>query len=229
MGATVGSGPVISVLVASRRRPQLLARMAESLVTHARDAKSFEILIACDSDDIQSLQVWAELPPAKDAQWRAIVVPRMGYANLHVYYNALADIATGDWLLLLGDDTFVVTHGWDDLLADKPCDRIINTGNPNDRNYSRTALMHPAVPRAWHRIMGRIAAYSQFDTYLYAVGTMAARIEMPWLFDIGHVAEGAGPSDRIADEVTREISYATELPIEEAVKDAELIKAHYSC
>jgi len=224
-----GSHPLISVLVASRRRPHLLARMAESLLDKASDRLAYEVLVAVDSDDIQSLEMWSVTPPAKASQWRAIVGPRMGYQRLHVYYNSLAEIARGDFLLLLGDDTFIVTPGWDDLILSKPADRIYNTGNPNDRNYSANALMHPVVPRLWYTLTGRLAAYSQFDTYLCAVGAAAGRIDMGWLFDIGHVAEDAGPSDRILDEVTREIRYSHELPIEEAAKDAEIIRAHYLC
>jgi hypothetical protein len=219
--------PPISVLVATRRRAPLLARLAMSLVDNADDARSFELVLAFDSDDTETLDQWAKCDAARRVQWRSLVGPRMGYANLHVYYNALAEIARGDWLLLLGDDTFVTTDGWDDRIRSKSCDRIYNTGNPNDPDYSRVSLMHPVVPRAWYVAAGRLSAYSQFDTYLHAVGHAVGRIDMGWLFEVGHVMEGAGPSDRIRDEVTAAIVYSNDLPIEEARRDAAAIAALY--
>lgn len=221
MGAAVT--PPIAVLVATRRRPGLVARMATSLVEKAADPQSFEILLAFDSDDTKSLGDWAGLDVARRTQWRAIVGPRLGYSRLHEYYNALAGIARGDWLLLLGDDTFVTTPGWDARILAQPCDRIYNTGNPNDPTYSRMSLMHPVVPRAWYTATGRIAAYSQFDTYLRALGQATGLIDMGWLFEIGHVHESAGPSDRILDEVTAEIAYSSDLPMDEVLRDAEIL------
>lgn len=226
----VGSivSPRISVLVATRRRAPLLARLAESLVRNASDPKSFEMLLGFDADDTKSLDDWTSLPPADAVRWRALVGPRAGYKNLHTYYNSLAEIACGDWLVLLGDDTFVTTPGWDGRILSKPCDRIYNTGNPNDPDYSRISLMHPVVPRAWHSVTGRLSTYSQFDTYLNAVGHATGRIDMGWLFDVGHVMEGAGPSDRIRDEVTAEIVYSNALPTGDVTRDAKLIAELYS-
>lgn len=223
MGTSVK--PSISVLVATRRRAPLLCRLADSLASNASDVISFELLLAFDTDDTKTLDQWAGSEQASRLQWRAMVGPRMGYQGLHVYYNSLAEMARGEWLLLLGDDTFVKTPGWDDHIRDQTCDRIYNTCNPSDLEYSRDALMHPVVPRSWFEAAGRLSAYSQFDTYLAAVGQSINRIDMRWLFEVGHVMDGARPSDRIRDEVTSEIVYSSVLPMGEVLKDAALIQA----
>jgi hypothetical protein len=201
----------ISVLVATRRRPEFLQRMAESLVEHADDPQSFEILLAFDTDDTHSLDAFAKSSVAGKCRWRAIVVPRMGYSRMHEYLNLLAKQATGHWLLVLGDDAYVKTTGWDTLILSSPCDRIYNTCNTSDVEYSRNALMHFVLPTDWVRAMGRLSPYQQSDTYLTALGNLVGRIELGWLFEIGHVAEGAQPSERVDDEVTNEIRYANNL------------------
>jgi hypothetical protein len=219
--------PEISVLVATRRRPALLARMAKSLQELAADPSSYEVLLAVDHDDILSLDHWSRLVIADETNWRAIVMKRLGYSGMHEYLNRLAAIAKGRWLFVLGDDAFVKTAGWDALLLAQPCDRLVNTCTVNAMAYSSCALMHFAMPKAWAEAMGRVSPHQQSDTYLTHLGNLTGRIDLRWLFDIVHVDDGAGPSDRIADDVTAEIRYAEGVPQDELKRDAIIIDTLY--
>jgi hypothetical protein len=218
----------ISVLVATRHRPRLLERMAHSLTTLADDVDSFEVLLAFDCDDTASLAAFASSEVAKVMHWRATVVPRMGYKRMHEYLTLLAGMSSAPWLMLLGDDAFVKTEGWDAIIRSKPCDRIYNTKNTSDPVWSSSFLMHPVLPRAWVQATGRVSTYSQSDTYLTALGRAVDRIDMSYLLEICHVAESASPNARIDDDVTAEITYSNVLPSADVTRDAGIIRALYA-
>jgi len=204
--------------------------MALSLATLADNPASFELLLAFDTDDTHTLDAFAKSAAAAKCQWKATVVPRMGYSRMHEYLNLLAKQSAGQWLLALGDDAYVKTPGWDSLILKSPCDRIYNTCNTSDTGYSQNALMHFVMPADWVRATGRVSAYQQSDTYLTALGNLINRIDLGWLFEIGHVGEGAMPSDRVDDEVTAEIRYANNLGDyqPELIADAQALIRLYS-
>ena len=94
---------MISVLVPSRERPELLARSLDSL-----GEGDLEVLVRVDEDDPR-LEGYSRFPGL-------IVGPRHGYRRLNHYYNELAERARGDWLLLWNDDSFMETPDWIDIV-----------------------------------------------------------------------------------------------------------------
>lgn len=103
---------MISILCPSRGRPDLLAGSIESLRNKA--ATDLEVLVAADTDDPNTVQV------ARGLDTTVIVSERVGYSNLHVYYNSLAEQASGDWLLLWNDDATMLTDSWDQVIEELP-------------------------------------------------------------------------------------------------------------
>lgn len=105
----------ISVLLPSRGRPDSLRASIASLRDHAADRSTLEILVATDPDDPHTLDVAAVLGATV---WTA--PERYGYAQLHLYFNRLADLASGSWLLLWNDDAIMTTTGWNERIAEVP-------------------------------------------------------------------------------------------------------------
>lgn len=202
--------------------------MAKSLYALAENPATFELLLAFDNDDTSTLNTWAETVASEGINWRAIVVPRVGYSGMHQYLNVLTEIARGEWLFILGDDAFVKTQGWDARILANTCDHILNTSNTSDPAYSAHALMHPVVPRLWAVAMGRLSPYQQSDTYLTMLGVHTGRMDLSWAVDICHVEDGATPSQRIQDDVNAEIVYSNNIPMHELARDAEIIRGLYS-
>ena len=97
--------PLISVLLPTRGRPQLVRRFLESLLATAEDPDGVEIVLYLDEDDAS-----ADLIGELAANVRRVVGPRvtMGAAN-----SACLRHASGDILLLANDDIVVTTQGWD--------------------------------------------------------------------------------------------------------------------
>ncbi len=57
--------PAISVLVPTRRRPALLCRMAGSLIQTCESIDNIELLLAFDSDDVETKQAWESSEAAR--------------------------------------------------------------------------------------------------------------------------------------------------------------------
>lgn len=102
----------VSVLLPSRGRPESLRESVESLRALADRPDWIEILVAADPDDAVTDLVAQQLGlPC----W--IAPERYGYARLNEYFNALAGMAGGDWVLLWNDDARMLTVGWDVEIA----------------------------------------------------------------------------------------------------------------
>lgn len=105
--------PLISVLLPSRGRPASLAKSVASLRDAADNPRRLEVLVAADPDDPDTADA------AREAGARVQVArERHGYHRLHLYVNALAELATGAWLLLWNDDARMLTPGWDSRVAE---------------------------------------------------------------------------------------------------------------
>ena len=85
--------------------------------------------------------------------------------------------------------------------------------------------MHFAIRRKWFEATGRISPWQQSDTYVTSVAKHAGVWNPEWVFSVGHVDPGAGPSDRLPDAVTAEIRYCANLPEHEARRDAQIIRS----
>src|SRR4051794_19422561 len=105
--------PYISVMLPTRGRPQLLLKSIASLLEHADDPTAVEFLLGIDTDDRQTVEAFLGLR----VNAKAVIMPRVGYAGMKEYWNRLSAIATGDWILMWGDDALMQTEGWDSVIA----------------------------------------------------------------------------------------------------------------
>ena len=153
---------VISILFPSRGRPAQAEASAAGLLDLAACPEAVEILIAADPDDGPTLALAASVPP----QVRLWTAPhRYGYGHLHEYYNTLAGMATGQWLMLWNDDAYMQTPGWDDIIREQkpgvvwgiPCNPAASPGDPSE---------FPAIPAAWFRHVGHLCLAMQIDSWI---------------------------------------------------------------
>lgn len=132
-----------------------------------RAAGSIEILVAADDDDPATVDACAELQPA------VISMPRAGYDKLHVYYQALARVAAGDWLLVWGDDCIMLSEGWDEKIEALPPEiqvaDLMSTYSP--------LCCFPAVRRSAVDAIGMFCTDNPHcDTFWGDIGTTAGVI-----------------------------------------------------
>lgn len=155
----------ISVLLPTRNRPELLSRSVDSLLDLAEDPDSIEILLAVDPD----APAW--LLRGKALVWTA--PERYGGSRMQEYYNRLATLASGEWLMLWNDDAAMLTPGWDAVVRAHPglCLWLDHMGTgPGHCN------MFPIWPKAWTDRLGRIADGSpRVDTWIQEVAEIMGR------------------------------------------------------
>ena len=117
---TSKSESIISILLPTRGRRDVLKTSVKSLVDKANQKSKIEILFGIDEDDEGiSEYIKDELAPyfkKHTIEDRARVFKPLGYENLHIYINTLAGAATGEWLFFWNDDCLMVSEGWDDVI-----------------------------------------------------------------------------------------------------------------
>lgn len=163
----------ISVLIPSRNRTIQLVSSVRQILAMAADPSRVEILLRLDCDDSASLQAFCKLRRAVPAV--AVVDDRYaGWASNHVFYNALARQATGDWLLLYNDDAQMLTPDWDDriMATTKPivATRMLRSKEREPwrwqaKNGQWMRNCFPAVRRDAYELLGQFARHQHADVY----------------------------------------------------------------
>lgn len=110
----------ISMLLPARGRPANLRTSVQSVFDLAADPDSVEVLVRLDDDDPHLREELAILEGHEAREVLVGVGPRLGYARMNDYYDALAAQARGDWIFFWNDDTDMVTRAWDELTRQCP-------------------------------------------------------------------------------------------------------------
>lgn len=182
------SNSIISVLLPTRGRREVLKSSLEGLVSKAADSEKLELLLGIDEDD-EGVREYIEqeiAPMLREhkVECRANIFKPLGYENLHVYVNTLAGNASGDWLFFWNDDGVMVTEGWDDVIRS-------HTGQfkllaPKDNHNGHPYAIFPIVPRDWFMLIDHLSQNAQNDAWLSHIAYMLGifeRIDVEFVHD----------------------------------------------
>ena len=151
---------MISVLVPSRGRPELLKRSVNSLRATA-DNEGLQVVVAADGDDPDTILMAADLGVD------CVVTSRFGYEGLHKYYQKAADMATGNWLLVWNDDATMLTQGWDQEIEALPLNILV----ADIQTPHSPLCCYPAIRRSVVKAYGRFSSDNpHVDTFWQDVG-----------------------------------------------------------
>jgi hypothetical protein len=142
---------MISVLVPSRRRAVMLAESIRSLGT-----EDIEILVYVDNDDPQMdgyISLTSDIVTI-------LIGKRYGYTQLHEYYNTLARLSKGDWLMVWNDDAEMMTPGWTKLLHRPIQPEVINFDTNKQNN------LFPLISRQMYQAMGHYSLSAHNDSWV---------------------------------------------------------------
>ena len=160
---------MISVLTPSRGRASSLRDSVFAIIDHAASRDAVEVLVALDPDDedAETARYLTEGVP----QVRYWTAPeRYGYMQLHRYYNHLASMAGGEWLLVWNDDARMLTAGWDEIIAAQERGALwLSCTTMRGGNF------FPAWPAAWTRACGHVALAANIDVWISEVGRRLGR------------------------------------------------------
>jgi len=174
----MNSRVLCSVLIPTRKRPARLAETVNSIVATAADPSRLEILLRVDNDDDDTLKFHGQLIGLGFRHRMRIGVTvgarGNGYADLHLYYDALARVAQGRWIHVMNDDARIVSDGrhlpWDVQLAALASSGIIV--QPEIYGLNASGYRHceggafPWVPNQSWRQFGHEHIGSPVDTWL---------------------------------------------------------------
>jgi len=191
----------ISFLLPTRNRPEKLKKLLLSLKETCNNISNYEVVLVFDSDDTHHIQKFNELD--KNFNYQTIIMDRVGYDNLHIYYNKACEIAKGNWLWLWNDDACeMLSKDWD-LIIENYNNQflILNPWNTRscDSEYLKTHTMFPIVPKKYVELLGHFSPWNHLDTYTERVigGMNILKNE----FKIVHT------HDREEDETLKEVHY----------------------
>lgn len=179
---------VISVLLPTRGRKEMLKRSLESLIDTASDPSRIQVLLGIDEDDTGVLDyVRDNVAPymqSKGVDCKAQIFQPMGYKNLHRYVNQLAASATGEWIFFWNDDGVMLSQDWDNVI--ESYNGQFKLLAPKDNHNGHPYAIFPILPTDWYRLMDHLSLNAQNDAWLSHLAYMLdifERIDVEFLHD----------------------------------------------
>ena len=158
----------ISILMATRGRPELAFKSLKSMIDLAHNVDEIEFCVAIDNDDIKSMDYFKEtvVPwfEEKDHNILVMTFDRLGYANLPKYMETLALNSRGAWFIVWNDDALMESQDWDKEIASYTGQfkLLAFKDNHNEHPYS----IFPIVPREWVVLFGTISPQQAIDAWV---------------------------------------------------------------
>lgn len=107
-----GNGPLVSILLPTRGKPDHLLSAVRSLWDLAYDKSNLEFIFKVDYDDVPTIDAINLM--VRDIHPKVIMSPRgNGYPDMHIWVNQMCELAEGDWLFLMNDDARMGSSNWD--------------------------------------------------------------------------------------------------------------------
>lgn len=168
--------PLISVILPTRKRTQLLEKSLDSLLSTAHQPQRIEIALAYDDDDDESRDYfaserWTTFLNLYGTQGWAHATQRWGYRALHEYLNYLAPKTQGDWLFFWGDDAVMETKGWDDHVAANQTHRGLL--HITTSNFPMQCSILPLFHRCWIDLFGCVSPVNPADSWISNIAIRA--------------------------------------------------------
>lgn len=168
-----GPGPLASILLPTRGRPQLVREAVDSVYSKCVDKSAIEFLFKLDDDDAPGIEAVRDI--AKTVPSQIIIGPRgNGYYDLHHIVNYLSSLAKGDWLFIFNDDAKMLTDGWDQILLNANMSTMPRWGGNEDVCLFGPHVIEreiswefPILRRKVFEELGHFSLHMSNDSYIY--------------------------------------------------------------
>jgi len=159
---------MISVLIPTRKRTSPFIVSIESLFNTCDDYNNFEVLVALDNDDLDTIKDINEY--IKDKSNVTIhLFDRQYYKGFHKYINSMVPLAKGSSLFLWNDDCVMKSQGWDkEILSLHESFCVLNPLVDTMEWYCRShqQILFPIIPKEWYNVTGRWSNNAACDTWI---------------------------------------------------------------
>lgn len=160
----------VSVLLPTRKRFNTVVNSVNSLFETCNDVENFEVLIAMDKDDIDTMILTKEFISDKP-NIKLFIYERQFYHGLHNYYNGLSNEAVGTSLFLWNDDAIMRSKNWDlEVLKQHETFCVISPMVDTMETYWRTqGVLFPIIPKKWFDLTGSWSSVPSCDSWIDVV------------------------------------------------------------
>lgn len=114
----------ISLIMPFRERISLLKNMLDSIKDTVHDPKNLELIMAVDTDD-EALNKYGKDNLIKEYKWLDIKFYEVERSEhfINEYWNPIAKMAKGRWVMAINDDSVFKTPSWDKIINRKMAER----------------------------------------------------------------------------------------------------------
>lgn len=155
---------MITLLMPTRSRFYEASNTISSFFEMAKNKDNIEFIIRCDSDDKEFLLKLTELPYFE--RIKVIIGNRYsGYYDLHLFYNEMLKLSTGNFIMPINDDLICETKNYDELILSKSVDDIKIYTGINKGNYQ--GWYFPIINKKILDEIGHLSKCVFYDGYLY--------------------------------------------------------------
>lgn len=165
----------ISIMLPTRKRPDMLRKSIQSLIDTASSMDGIELLLAIDSDDeITRDFLNNELVPElneKNIAMRAFTFERLGYKRLNEYSNYMSRESFGEWVILWNDDAIMKTKNWDKKIMKYSGQFKVLRFKDNHNEHPNSIF--PCVPRDWICLFDTLSPHQVTDSWVSQIAYIA--------------------------------------------------------
>jgi len=167
---------LISILLSTRERFDLMIKSITSLYNNAKDPSRIELLLKLDDDNYEEYTGrMGEIYQITKNVKIVISNRREGYDSLHLFLNELAGVSEGEFLFVWNDDATMTTEGWDEYIAEYSGQLCVLQIDNNHFSYSELSehgvYIFPIIHRKYYEILNHISLNPHSDTWVHYVAT----------------------------------------------------------
>jgi len=141
---------VISICCPTRKRPNQMSRLWNSMINTAYSLSNIELIFYIDNDDQDSIQKYEQM---RSDQIRVVIGERILLSQM---WNECQKMARGEIFMVCADDIVFVSEDWDRLIVEeffKFPDRIILAHGMDGGKNERLGT-HPFLHKNWVDVVG---------------------------------------------------------------------------
>lgn len=209
----------ISILTPTRNRPNNCERFIKSIYSTCSERKNIELLFYIDNDD-PALETYRSLHTHCQEEYKDFATVKFVVGepiSVSKSWNEIAELSTGDVMIMGNDDLIYRTDGWDNIL-EKELEKFRNGEFEDDIfvawfddkiNWDRHCAF-PIVSRTWYDLLGKFTPgvfnFGYNDTWIFEVGKMLGRLHFipSVVVEHLHFSKGAPMDDTYARNRTQE-------------------------
>lgn len=167
---------LVSILLSTRERFDLMIKSITSLYENASDPSQIELLLKLDNDNFEEYTKRMDEIYQITTNVKIVISDRRdGYDSLHLFLNELAGISEGEFLFVWNDDAEMVSEGWDDYVAEHSGKLCVLQIDNNHFSYPELiehgVYIFPIIHRKYYEILNHISLNPHSDTWVHYVAT----------------------------------------------------------